>query len=86
VSWLQLDPGELSTVSQRMPVWSLSAQVERQTTDAVVGKLVSKHEGNFAAWIEFVSAESSSNASITPTNNQKLHNRLFMGIAVVDQC
>lgn len=69
----QSDTRELRSVGQRMPVGGLAAQIKGQTADAVVGKLVGKHEGDIATRIEFVSAEPSGNADVATANDQKLH-------------
>src|SRR5579875_98594 len=73
VTGQQRDAWELRSVGQRMPVGGLAAQIKGQTADAVVGKLVGKHEGDIATRIEFVCAEPSGNAGIAATNDQKPH-------------
>jgi hypothetical protein len=73
----QIDSRELRAVGQRMPVWSLAAEIERQTADAVVGKLVGQHEGDFPAWVKLVRAKPGSNAGVAATDDQKPHAGLF---------
>ena len=62
-----------------MPIRGLAAEVERQSTDTVVRKLVGEHEGDLATRVEFVRTQSGSDSCIAASNNKKLDYVEHMG-------
>ena len=44
---------ELRSMSEALPVRRLTAQVERQTTDAVVGETISEQNRDLGALVQF---------------------------------
>ena len=67
------NPIEPGPMSEAMPIRSFSAEIKRQTANAVVGKIVGEQHVDLCVTVEFLGTQSGADSRVAPAYNQHSH-------------